>query len=73
VPFVRSRYRASPLAADLVLVGWGPMAKATQDMVAGRQDAWPRTWIAPEQTRTDEAWNAAASPYLRTLFTVVAP
>lgn len=74
VPFLRQRYRASPLAADLVLVGWGAMAKPAQETAASRPDFWTKTWIAPaDQARNVTAWNTLAPPVFRTNFAVVAP
>jgi hypothetical protein len=73
VPFVRRHYRVSPLASETVLVGWGTMAKATQEMASGRPDFWNKTWITPDQARNLTAWSNLAPAYFRTLFAVVAP
>lgn len=74
VPFLRSRYRASALASELLLVGWGATAKGVQDLAAARPDFWTKTWIAPaDQARTEAAWSTLAPAFFRTQFAVVVP
>jgi len=74
VPWLRSHYRASPLASDLYLIGWGPSARPAQEVAASRTDFWIKTWFPlADQAQGAEAWNVLAPPFFRTQFTSGAP
>jgi len=67
VPWMRGRYRVSPLPADLTLTGWDRAAPAVKELATGRPDFWNKTW------HTDLDWSATAPLYLRTQYPVVNP
>lgn len=74
LPWVRNGYRISPLASDLVLVGWGPSAPVTQAVADARPDYWIKSWTPlADQAQGEQAWNTLAPPFLRAQFPVVRP
>lgn len=64
VPWARSRYRVSTLAADLYLTGWGVTEPVAKAVAAARPEFWTKFWPLVD---------GGLGPFLKVQFPVVNP